>query len=178
MATWIASGTACGLVHFFCADLLYLTEFDRILNQPPTGSDSPCLDVAHPPENAPSRFCNPWCLPRRTATAAVSASRVHRRTSHQSNVLTRGSSEHFAQRRLRLNDDSLSRPGDSQSDSESADSSATAAMTGELDRLEISPVADSKRPSRQCKKKFPILNDSNLGSHSASDSDQTDPCLS
>ncbi|KAF5404999.1 hypothetical protein PHET_01491 [Paragonimus heterotremus] len=178
MATWIASGTACGLVHFFCADLLYLTEFDRILNQPPTGSDSPCLDVTHPPEHAPSRFCNPWCLPRRVVNTTGGAPRTHRRNSHASNVLTRGSSEHFAQRRLRLNDDSLSRTRESQSDSESADSSATAAMTGELDGLEISPVAGSKRPSRKCKKKFLVLDDNNLGSHSASDSDQTDPCLS
>ncbi|KAF7256928.1 hypothetical protein EG68_05802 [Paragonimus skrjabini miyazakii] len=178
MATWIASGTACGLIHFFCADLLYLTEFDRILNQPPTGSDSPCLDVTNPPEHAPSRLCNPWCLPRRVVNATGGPPRTHRRSSHASNVLTRGSSEHFAQRRLRLNDDSLSRTRDSQSDSESTDSSATAAMTGELDGLEISPVAGSKRPSRKCKKKFLILNDNNLGSHSASDSDQTDPCLS
>ncbi|KER23942.1 hypothetical protein T265_08302 [Opisthorchis viverrini] len=49
-ATWIAMGTACGFVQFYCADFLYLSEFSELLNEAEVSSSSSCLNSGKMPE--------------------------------------------------------------------------------------------------------------------------------
>ncbi|GAA53967.1 hypothetical protein CLF_111762 [Clonorchis sinensis] len=168
-ATWIAMGTACGFVQFYCADFLYLSEFSELLNEAEISSSSSCLNSGKMAEIKSISTPYIW-RHSRVKLGASDTQNVARRRALR--TAREGLPKGISRPHSRISLLSTSR----RENVSLSDSDTTEAMTDITDERADASSDTRKRVTRRrtITSSYLILTDSELSP--SSDSDQTEPC--
>ncbi|TGZ61074.1 hypothetical protein CRM22_008180 [Opisthorchis felineus] len=168
-ATWIAIGTACGFVQFYCADFLYLSEFSELLNEAEVSSSSSCLNSGKMAEIKSISTPYIW-RHSRVKVGASDTQNVARRRALR--TAREGLPKGISRPHSRISLLSTSR----RENVSLSDSDTTEAMTDITDERADASSDTRKRVTRRrtIRSSYLILTDSEISP--SSDSDQTEPC--